>query len=138
MLSRTISSVTENELAFIAALDYGLRTDEHLAALRQVVFEQDGIPTSGQYVTPYEVIELGAHHLAKGHDREFAICTLLVIRAVESGYDEATDLSQKFHDRAADYGQLPTELRDEILDAYSRARLAPASGLLSSYRRADE
>ena len=98
MLSPTISSITEDELAFIGALNYGQQSDQHLVALRRLIFEQGGIPTAGQIWFPYEVIELGAHHLQPGHEREFAICTLLVIGAVEVGFDSSTDLSQKFHD----------------------------------------
>ena len=52
------------------------------------------------------MIELGAHQLHQGHEREFAICTLLVVGAVKAGFDTSTDLSQKFHDRAADYDKL--------------------------------
>ena len=121
MLSATISSATYSELDFIARRDYGVESEKHLGALRRVIFEQSGIPLSGQEWFPYEVIELGAHHLQAGHEREFAICTLLVIGAVEAGFDTSTDLSQKFHDRAADYDALPVSLRDEILAAYTRA-----------------
>src|ERR1700741_4297330 len=107
MISKTIASVTESELTFIASLDYGVRADEHFAALKRVIYEQGGLPRADQYWFPYEVIELGAHHLEPSHEREFAICTFLVIAAVNAGVDCSTDLSQKFHDRAADYDRLP-------------------------------
>ena len=138
MVSPTISSITETQLAFIAALDYGQRTEQHLEGLRRLIFEQDGIPTEGQYWCPYEVVELGAHHLQIGREREFVICTLLVIMAVESGFDSSTDLSQKFHDRAADYDKLPIALRDEVLAAYENAKLADVSGLTASYVPSDD
>ena len=138
MVSPTISSVTEDELAFIAALDYGQKSEQHLVALRQVIFEQDGIPAAGQIWFPYEVIELGARHLESDHAREFAICTLLVIGAVEGGFDSSTDLSQKFHDRAAGYDRLPIALRAEILAAYANARLSDVSELSSSYVPRDD
>lgn len=137
MLNATISSATDSELAFIAGRDYGVESEKHLAALRRVIFEQSGIPLSGQEWFPYEVIELGAHHLQAGHEREFAICTLLVIGAVKTGFDTSTDLSQKFQDRAADYGALPASLRDEILGAYQHAPTAPPSELLSTYAPPD-
>jgi hypothetical protein len=137
MLSATISSVTDSELAFIAGRDYGVESEKHFSALRRVIFEQSGIPLSGQEWFPYEVVELGAHHLETGHEREFAICTLLVIGAVEDGFDTSTDLSQKFHDRAADYDALPVWLRDEILAAYEHAPMAPPSELASTYAPPD-
>jgi hypothetical protein len=77
---------------------------------------------SDQYWHPYEVIEFGANALAPRHPREFAICTLLVLHAVATGYDTATDLAFKFETHAADYDALPTDLRDEILRAYAAAQ----------------
>ena len=79
MLSSIVTSITESEPTFIAGLDYGQKQDQHLDALRKVIFEQDGVSTRPQYWFPYEVIELGAHSLESGHEREFAICTLLVV-----------------------------------------------------------
>jgi len=79
VLSSIVTSITESEPTFIAGLDYGQKQDQHLDALRKVIFEQDGVSTRPQYWFPYEVIELGAHSLESGHEREFAICTLLVV-----------------------------------------------------------
>lgn len=121
MLSPTVKSATPPELSYIAGLNYGLEQPQHLDALRRVIFEQNGALTKEQFWFPYEVIELGAHALAAGHEREFAICTLLVIEAVRSGYDTSTDLSAKFNDRAQQYDTLPPLLRDEILSAYEAA-----------------
>jgi hypothetical protein len=121
MLALTVKSASEQELSYIAGLNYGLEQSQHLDALRKVIFEQGGALTKEQYWFPYEVIELGAHALAAGHEREFAICTLLVIEAVRSGYDTSTDLSAKFSDRSQQYDMLPGSLRDEILIAYQAA-----------------
>lgn len=68
------------------------------------------------------MIELGANVLTPDHPREFAICTLLVLHAVATGYDTATDLDFKYEAHAADYAALPAVLRDEILRAYADAQ----------------
>jgi hypothetical protein len=112
-----LKTITEEELAFIAGLDYGMGVDEHLAALREVIFEQGGDMRRDQYWHPHEVIALGSHHLQPGHEREFFFCTML-LQAVQSGYDDTVDLLEKFQDRASDYQQLPAELRDGVLEAY--------------------
>ena len=118
LITPLLKTITEEELAFIAGLDYGMGVDKHLAALREVIFEQGGEVTQDQYWYPHEVIALGAHHLQPGHEREFFFCTMLVLQAVQSGYDDTVEWSDKFQDRANEYQQLPTELRDEILAAY--------------------
>ena len=121
MVSALVLSTTESELSYVAGLDYGQNTQRHLDELRMVVFEQQGQFREGQTWYPYEVVELGAHSLGQGHEREFAICTLLVIEAVRSGFDSATNLGEKLDARAADYDALPPVLREEILHAYTAA-----------------
>lgn len=124
-LSPLVATATAEELAFIAALDYGQDTEPHLRALRAVIFEQNGALRPGQHWHPYEVIELGANTLMPDHPREFALCTLLVLHAVASGYDTATDLASKFETHAADYDALPADLRDEVLRAYAATQPLP-------------
>jgi hypothetical protein len=120
LITPLLKTITEEELAFIAGLDYGLGVDKHLAALREVIFEQDGDMTQDQYWYPHEVIALGSHHLQPGHEREFFFCTMLLLQAVQSGYDDTVDLLDKFQDRAHQYQKLTAELRDEILAVYLR------------------
>ena len=116
-----LNSLTDDELKFIAGRDYGVDSDLHLEALRKLIADQGGLPTEGQFWYPYEAIELGANSLIPGHEREFAACTLLVLRAVASGYDTSTQLDWKLSDRAQNYDQLPSNLREAILDAYAQA-----------------
>lgn len=113
-----IQSATEGELAFIANLDYGADFDKHLLELQRVVQVHDGLFHEGQSWHPYEVVELGAHSLTNGHEREFVLCTLLVIRAVESGFDTWTSLDVKFDSCAATYDMLSVELRELVIDSY--------------------
>ncbi len=121
MVSALLDAVSESELAFISSLDYGQDTQRHLEALHTVFFGQGGIVKSDQRWFPYEVIELGSNALTPGREREFAICTLLVLANVAAGVDTSTDVQAKFEDRASDYDRLPPDLREEILNAYQRA-----------------
>jgi hypothetical protein len=112
--------VTDQHLRYIAARNYGVAAEAHWRALNALI-ARGCVFVSGDYWFPYEVIELCAHHREPGHDYEFALCTLLVIRAVRSGFDRATDLSVKFSDRAVDYSALPYELSERVLAAYVEA-----------------
>lgn len=111
-----VQTITANELSFIAGLDYSQDRERHEEALRLVIAHQGGQFNDGQHWFPYEVVELGAHHLQVGHEREFAICTLLVIRAVTAGFDKATDLAEKKVAMESQYRMLPAALR-ELIDA---------------------
>jgi hypothetical protein len=118
LITTLLKTITDDEMAFIAGLDYDQDADRHRAALQKLIFEQDGDMTRDQYWHPHEVIALGSHHLQSGHEREFFFCTMLLLQAVRSGYDDTFDLLDKFQDRANEYQQLPAGLRDEILQAY--------------------
>ena len=118
MMARLSITPSDDELAFIAALDYAQDVERHLVALRSLVRDQDGLLAEGQHWFPYEVIELGSHSLQPGHEREFVICTLLVLANVAAGLDTSTDVEAKFSDRAADYDRLPTPLKEEVLSAF--------------------
>ncbi len=118
-----ISTTTESELRFIAALDYGQDKEQHFSALESLLRKQccNFLPEQGWF--PYEVIELGAHSLQPDHQREFVICTLLIIHAVNSGFDKSTDLDAKLADRKSDYNSLNPELSSAIFQAYSSVGL---------------
>lgn len=118
LITPLLKTITDEELTFVAGLDYGEGTDLHRAELQKLIFEQDGDMTRDQYWYPHEVIALGSHRLQPGHEREFFFCTMLLLQAVQSGYDDTFDLLDKFQDRADEYQQLPAGLRDEILQAY--------------------
>ena len=118
-----IQSISEDELDFISQLDYGEASDKHLVALKQVIFEADCKLSNelDQSWYPYEVIELGSHVLKEGHEKEFTICTLLVLYAVITGYDISTDAHYNLECRASDYDKLPNEYSDFIVTAYREA-----------------
>jgi hypothetical protein len=121
LLHPLIKTATESELRYIASLDYGQDSERHLNALRSLIFEQGGDLQVDQYWYPHEVIALGSHHLADGHEREFFFCTMLLLQAVANGYDTSVGLGAKLSDRAGDYDRLPAALRDEVLRAYESA-----------------
>lgn len=118
MLSLLTKTITDDELRFIASLDYDQGTDRHLVELRKVIFEQDGNFRDDQRWYPYEVVELGSHSLSCGHEREFFFCTMLVLQAVTNGFDRSFELSDKLRDRSGDYDLLPEELQEQVLGAY--------------------
>jgi len=109
-----IQTITDSELDFISGLDYKQETEKHKAALKEVIFNQSCTVIEGQEWFPFEVIELGAHWLQKGHEKEFTICTLLVL------LNGCEDIDHKFECRAADYDLLPMKYRDSILNMYEQ------------------
>ncbi|CAN5164965.1 hypothetical protein BH10PSE17_BH10PSE17_04630 [soil metagenome] len=117
-----VGEVSSSEIEFIASLDYDVEATRHEAELRSVLFEQGGRFTKDQHWFPYEVIELGANVLVEGREREFTICTLLLVEAVKHGSDKSTDLDTKFGAMHGVYECLPATLRDAILIAYGKAR----------------
>ena len=60
-----IKSISEDELRFIAGLDYGCDEDKHYSSLKKLIFSQECIGIEDQYWYPFEVVELGSHWLQK-------------------------------------------------------------------------
>lgn len=113
-----IATASAAELDWIAALGPADEQPRHRAALQQLVGAQGGRLRDDQLWYPYEVIERGARHHEPGHEREFVLCTLLVMLAVQAGQRIGVDLALQFDDLAATYETLPPVLRDTVLDAY--------------------
>ena len=113
-----VLAATQEELRFIAGLDYGQEIERHLAALNDLIFARGGAWQTGDNWFPYEVIELGSHWLQPGHEREFVIATLLVVDAVRSGYDATISLEEKLEARFDDYASLPTDLSTQVFKAF--------------------
>lgn len=113
-----IGTASHAELDWIAALGQADEQARHRAALQHVVGAQRGLLQDDQLWYPYEVIERGAARCETGHEREFVMCTLLVLLAVHAGQRVGVDLALQFDDLAATYETLPPVLRDTVLDAY--------------------
>ena len=94
---------------------------KHLEALKGVIFENQCrfLEDLDQMWYPYEVVELGAYALESGHEREFVMCTLLVLYAVIAGYDTSKDVVCLFEDKCSVYDSLPTKYSNMITCAYS-------------------
>ena len=107
-----IQSISENEMEFISALDYKQETEKHCAALREVIFNQSCKVTDQQYWLPLEVIELASYSLQQGHEKEFTICTLLVL------LNNPEDVNYNFENGASNYDLLPNKYKKLILNTY--------------------
>jgi len=115
-----ISSITDPEIEYVSALEQGQDVELHAEALKTVIFSQQGKIKQSQMWYPYEVIESCSHKLEKGHEREFTLCTLLILLNVEQGADTHTDLESKLKSRKADYESLSDEHKEVILSTYAR------------------
>ena len=115
-----ISTATTNELSFIAGLDYGQDRLKHFEALNDLIFKRQGNLQDSDRWFPYEVIELGANSIQVGHEREFVICSLLVMHGIESGFDTGTDLEVKFSILDKLQNELPADLANILLQEYVR------------------
>ncbi|HEY9105411.1 MAG TPA: hypothetical protein VIN58_01945 [Roseateles sp.] len=113
-----LATATPKELALIAGLDYGQDIREHLDALECLVFERQCKFRAGEHWFPYEVIELGTNSVKPGHEREFALCCLLALEAINSGFDPAHDRESKFSSIEPHLSQLPEALAT-LLEAYA-------------------
>ena len=107
-----IQSISENEMEFIAGLDYGQESERHYAALKEVIFNQSCKITEKKCWFPLEVIELGSNSLQQGHEKEFTICTLLVL------LNNPEDVDYDFESSASNYDLLPNKYKKIILDTY--------------------
>lgn len=116
-----IQSITSDEMEFISKLDYGDDSEKHRQALEKVIFEQGGVIHDDQRWHPYEVIELGANWLQQEHEKEFSICTLLVIMNVQAETDTWTELDWKLESQNNEYKKLPKEMLEIIREQFTRA-----------------
>jgi hypothetical protein len=114
-----LATAKPEELAFIAGLDYGQDKDVHLAALESLIFERQGKFKDGELWFPFEVIELGTHSVRPGHEREFTLCCLLALAAIQGGFDPAHDFESRFSAFEPHLGQIPPDLAMILVEAYA-------------------
>jgi hypothetical protein len=120
-MKNIIQTITDKELRFISSADYGQDASEHCDALKTVIFHQKGIISNEQYWFPYEVIELCSNSLKENHEREFVMCTLLIILNVSAGTDKTNDLEYKFNSFSSEYDKLSKPLSELIIKEYADA-----------------
>ncbi|WP_051294060.1 hypothetical protein [Pseudoduganella violaceinigra] len=112
-------TVTPAELAFISSFD-GLQDEaKHYAALNELIFERNGQFEANEFWFPLEVVELGANSIKLGHEREFVICCLLVLSAIDSGHCFSHDRESKYSAIEPLLTELPCEYADLLLEAYA-------------------
>jgi hypothetical protein len=114
-----ISTAKPEELEFIASLDYGQGTEEHLAALKSLIFERECNFRDDEYWYPYEVIELGSYSVQSGREREFVLCCLLVLEAIKRGFDFTHNRESKFSEIEPLLPELPSEMATLLVEAYA-------------------
>ena len=115
-------TATPSELKFISERDYGQDADRHLAALKTLMFDQPGRFPDGDSWYPLEVLELGANGITVGHEREFVICCLLVLAAIDSGHCFSHFRESKYSQIEPMLSSLPTELAELLLSAFAESR----------------
>jgi hypothetical protein len=114
-----ILTATPNELAFIASLDYGQDKERHYEALNDLIFKRHGKFRDNEYWFPLEVIELGANAITQEHEREFVICCLLLLDAIDNGFCHTHDKESKFSAIEPLLGDLPNDMSLLLLNAYA-------------------
>lgn len=114
-----LATAKREELAFIAGLDYWQDQVAHLAALESLIFERQGKFKDGEHWCPFEVVELGTNSVNPGHEREFALCCLLALEAINSGFDSVHDRESRFSAFEAHLGQIPPDLAGILVEAYA-------------------
>jgi hypothetical protein len=117
-----IKSISESELDFISRADYGQEYLRHKEALNKVIFEQNGIIKSDQYWFPYEVIELSRWSCKLGHEREFAICNVIIALSILGGTDGSNSIEYMLETLSSEYEILPVELKEVVINILIRAK----------------
>jgi hypothetical protein len=116
-----IKSITQGEILYIASADYGMDVEKHKSALQTLIFEQDGIITQDQNWYPYEVIELRRWRCELSHEREFAICNLIIALSIINGADSCNSTEDMLDSIANEYDKLPNDLRDLVVNYLLKA-----------------
>lgn len=111
-----IRSISESELEFISKADYGQEHLRHKESLKKLIFEQNGVANADQYWFPYEVIELSRWSCEKGHEREFAICNVIIALSILGGADSSNSVEYMFGQLSNEYESLPIELKEVVTD----------------------
>jgi hypothetical protein len=113
-------SITDDEMDYISCAD-GDDEEIHKSALRSLIFDQDCVCRSDQYWHPYECIELRRWTCKQGHEREFAICNIIIAISIISGADFSNDPDYMLTTIAGEYDKLPNSLRDLVLSSLRKA-----------------
>jgi hypothetical protein len=128
MLDHLIATVTETEIEYIASCDpavsfgYG-DAAESIASIRRVLFDQHGDVVDERKFA-HEAVILCAGKLEEGHEREYALCTLLQHWWHCTGEVEHIDIDFELEQSERRYRDLPEPLRTAVFQAFADAKLA--------------
>ena len=112
-----VQSIKDEELEFISLADHGQDTKKHKAALRILIFEQNCIINAEQHWYPYEVVELTRWSCKEGHEREFAICNIIISLSIKNGMDRSNDPNEMLNQLATEYDKLPEDIKMIVLNS---------------------
>lgn len=115
-------SITDDEIHYICQIE-GYEIEIHEAALRTLIFDQNCVTNiSEQYWHPYECVELNRFSCNPGHEREFAICTIIIAIFMHADADTGDkNPHDMLQDYAGEYDKLPDNLRELVLTALTIA-----------------
>ncbi|MBC7737362.1 MAG: hypothetical protein H7245_09135, partial [Candidatus Saccharibacteria bacterium] len=111
-LVRVARSMNPNELLAVAQADRGDDVQQHLAALRQVIGQRDGIFPAGETWFPAEVVELVSH--VPGSLGYEGCTAILLLNALATG-DEAGWFDFRWVRQWPEYCALRSSTRDPVL-----------------------
>jgi hypothetical protein len=111
-----VKGITSDELKFISMADYGQDSERHLEALKKLIFEQNCIVDHEQSWFPYEVVELTRWSCKEGHEREFAICNIIIALSIIAGADGSNEPTYMLDTIAPEYDKLPDLLRELVVN----------------------
>jgi len=114
-------SITSEEIDFISMADYGNDSTQHKEALKKLIFDQGCVVTKDLPWCPYEVIELMRWSCKEGHEREFAICNIIIAISVVAGTDLSNEPQHMLNTIAPEYDKLPENLRELVLNILIKA-----------------
>ncbi|BFM06930.1 hypothetical protein [Halioxenophilus aromaticivorans] len=114
-------SINLEEIKFISMADYGQDSTQHLESLKKLIFEQDCVVNGDQYWFPYEVVELARWNCKDGHEKEFAICNIIIALSIIAGADSSNDPTYMIDTNASEYDKLTEPVRDLVLGVLIKA-----------------
>jgi hypothetical protein len=113
-LEDLLTSLTDAQRDYIAALDYGQDVAQHRSALDAVIAAAGVVDFAALgHWYPYEVIELGKNVLSPDHKNEYAACMGIVLKNMLLGGDQTNEIDW-IMDLTPNIEQLPAELRNML------------------------
>ena len=116
-----VKGITEGELEYISNADYGLDAKKHKEALKTLIHVQNCVIQDSQYWFPYEVVELTRWFCKEGHEREFAMCNIIIALSIIAGADGDNDPRYMLEEIAPEYEKLPASLKEPVLNILRQA-----------------